>query len=294
MSYKGKWYNRGKALATLFAVLLFGMTGVCHANPIHSPALVAMEWMYLLMGPIVLFALAAGVFLGIRCLLSRERKESYFVREQFAIILLLIGGFLLSGFFVGIGLIAFGIWEAILMYREAFKPSGEELLGRKRAVNMIAAIVIMIPVYMFFLPPVDSYADVNDLLELAELFGFRFWEILLKMSQEVTKDSTLTSPVLVLNLSVLLGAIWLVAFLVMLFIRRYRGLKLRDAFLDGLAVFGYVIIGHCTLWLLVGLWFYYMAIHHGCRVMKKYLSEGMPQSGGDVTDRTVPGDTDAR
>ena len=80
---------------------------------------------------------------------SRERKESYFVREQFAIILLLIGGFLISGFFVGIGLIAFGIWEAILMYREAFKPSGEELLGRKRAENMIAAIVIMIPVYMF-------------------------------------------------------------------------------------------------------------------------------------------------
>lgn len=294
MSYKGKWYNRGKALATLFAVLLFGMTGVCHANPIHSPALIAMEWMYMLMGPIVLFALAAGVFLWIRCLLSRDGKRFYFPKDQILVIILLFGGFLISGFFIGVVAIGYGIWMAVRLYREAFKPSGEELLGRKRAVNMIAAIVIMIPIYMFFLPPVDSYADVNDLLELAELFGFWFWEILLKMSQEVTKDSTLTSPVLVLNLSVLLGAIWLVAFLVMLFIRRHRGLKLREAFLDGLAVFGYIIIGHCTLWLLVGLWFYYMAIHHGCRVMKKYLSEVMPQSGGDVTDRTVPGDTDAR
>ena len=116
MSYKEKWYNRGKALATLFTVLLFGMTGVCHANPIHNPVMVAMEWMYLLTEPIVLFALAAGVFLWIRRLLSRERKESYFVREQFAIILLLIGGFLISGFFVGIGLIAFGIWEGILIF----------------------------------------------------------------------------------------------------------------------------------------------------------------------------------
>ena len=270
--------NRISVLGMAFLSALAGAFGVCRANPVHVPSTAEIQLTVVLnvMIPVTTVVLGGGLFLLVCRLFHLRRKPTYRMKEQFAIIGLVLAGFLLAFFLIGFVLFYIGLKKGLKIYFREYGPKNGELIGIRRVGNMLAAIALLVAVNLWF----DLHTDfVNENLYLL-LEG---WSILMDSGESLVPISFgnhAAGPVIMTYIVLAFAGIWLFCFLSMLVIRLVREKRLKSAVTDGIGVFCYILLGHCTLWLWIGIVFYGQAIWYGVRTLFKYwFSDGANDAG---------------
>ena len=279
--------SRIQEFGMVAATMLLGMSRVCYANPITPGPVERMFFLGLIFSvPFTFFLFGAGLFLYVRMLIVKRELTVHDGRSQLYIIGCILIGLFTSAYLIGIWFYYKGIRKAIEMYRAEFALPDGELLGRRRAVNMIAAIVLLIAADMMiiYLPRLGACVD-SELLDIVIVLLTVLYDFLVLFGSGPLFDSVpVRYPVFIGIISAISAFVWLVCFVRLLFQRHARGQELRGAFLNGLAVFGYIIIGNCSMPFVAWPWFYYLAVRHAIRVYGKYHGETVPQSAEETVN----------
>lgn len=282
--------NRISALGMVLLSALAGAFRVCRANPVNVPRPGEIQLTVVLnvMMPITAAVLGGGLFLLICRLFHLRRKPTYRMKEQFAIIGLIISGFLLAFFLIGFVLFYIGLKKGLKIYFREYGSKNGELIGIRRVGNMLAAVALLVAVNLWF----DLHTDfVNEHLNGPLLEG---WSILMDSGESlipIFNGNHAAGPVIMTYIVLAFAGIWLFCFLSMLVIRLVREKSLKSAVTDGIGVFCYILLGHCTLWLWIGIAFYGQAIWYGVRTLFKYwFSDGAGGAGKESVDEDTGAD----
>lgn len=295
---KKRSFRRSRTLefGMVAATLLSCMSRVCHANPIYpGPVEALFQLSLFLQIPFVVFLVATGVFLYVRMLICGRKLTVHDGRSQLYIIGYILIGYLTAGFLIGLWFYYKGIRKAIELYRTAFVPPEGELLGRRRFVNMIVAILLLVPFNAFLMSSFLLKAILEEdgawitalLIEMITLY--RPEPMALFRGGELSGITVIVTCVFVVF--TILAVVWLIRYVMLLAENRNQKQRLRGVFADGLAVFGYIAIGHCALPFFAGLWFYYLAVRLAVSVVGKYHNKAVPKSSEEETAEGFRNDT---
>ena len=265
MNKKG---SRKIQLLIMLALMLISMTGVCYANPVHfTPIQTVFLSMYWIMAPITAFLIAAGLFLLVRRLFTIKEQVSYSLGDQFYVIGFICLGYITCGFLIGFWFYWQALKEARDIYRTEFGPREGELVGRSRRIHLLLAVVLAALAYYLI------SIDPEWCMEYFEP-AMAGWAILVSLTELATGDAFAESIGISVNISILLAVIWSGFFIFLLCVRKMRGKELKGAAVDGITVYLYILLGHFTLWLLAGAWFYWKAGRLGRQLCEDRMDDG--------------------
>lgn len=234
-----------------------------HASP--NPVLVVPVFSYFVLLPVVVFTFLAGGFFRLLRATHPKRESTCDGVDNIVLIGKIVLGYLTGGLFIGYYILGKALIEAYRMIRENYGPSGEELLGKRRKRLLLAAVPAAGAVWCGACLLFAHGEDLPELASAAVEFAGYPYVLLIKLTNSLTDETGHIFPDL--SVALLLCVLWLVIRLVMRFTPG-NGESARTNATDGLAVFGYLLLGHFTLIFIVGIFFYIKAFWLAAEVLK--------------------------
>jgi hypothetical protein len=211
---------------------------------------------------IFVFLLGAGVFFLFKRLAHPKEKPYGGILYQFEIMAYLALALITSIFLYGIIFFIPALRKAWKVYRERYGAPRGDLFGRRRKVVVAEALILLAPINLLL------WLFQEDVFGRDCSFG---WYFLTEYSRERNLIKWLDGPWIVIYVTLLFATIWLFIMLILIQTNVLLDRKIGEVISDGLFVFGYIFLGAFTAWLIVGIWFYFMAVFYSLRTIWKHF-----------------------